>query len=318
MSQDGPVWPTLPRGERRDKRTRERERAAAAPGDRRERSARHDRSDHGERRGPPPRRAASAQEVDEVARPRDPRRDELRIFGFNACMAAFAARPQELRKAYLAASRMGALRELMAYCVQNRLGYRVVEDDDLARLAGSQHHEGVVLDFRRPPELTLAALLAQLDPARPACLLWLDGVGNPHNFGALLRSAAHFGVDAVLLPKDSPLALSGVACRVAEGGAEAVPLVRLGEAGASISALCAAGFALAATLPTGAQSVFEAPLPARCVFVMGAEREGMQAGLVDRCDLRLTIPGSGRVESLNIASAVAVILGTWALRRGDA
>lgn len=310
MSQDGPVWPTLPRqGERRDKRTRERDRERAGAGAEPPRA-------RGER---PPASPSRDVREDEAARVRDPRRDELRVFGFNACLAAFASRPQDLRKAYLSAARMAALRELMAFCVTQRLGYRVVEDDDLARLAGSQHHEGVVLDMRRPAERALETLLARLEPGAPACLLWLDGVGNPHNFGALLRSAAHFAVAGVLLPHDAPLALSGAACRVAEGGAEAVPLVRLGESEAAIGALHAAGFSLAATLPERerAQSLFEATLPARTVFVMGAEREGMRSDLVERCDLRLTIPGSGRVESLNIASAVAALLATWALRRGE-
>lgn len=299
MSQDGPFWPTLPRqGQRRDKRTRERERAQAqadAP------RVRH------ERPSPP------LVHDENASRPRDPRRDELRVFGFNACLAAFASRPQDLRKAYLSASRMGALRELMAYCVAQRLGYRVVEDEDLARLTGTSHHEGVCLDMRRPQELTLDALLTQLPASQPACILWLDGVGNPHNFGAVLRSAAHFGVSAVLLPKDSDLALSGAACRVAEGGAEAVPLVRLGENTGAIAALHAAGFQLASTVPRDGQSLFDADLPERTVFVLGAEREGMQHDLIQRCDLRFTIPGTGRVESLNIASAVAVLLGAFAI-----
>ena len=298
MSQDGPFWPTLPRqGQRRDKRTRERERAQAGPDAPRART---------ERPAPP------AVRDEETPRPRDPRRDELRVFGFNACLAAFAARPHDLRKAYLSASRMGALRELMAYCVAQRLGYRVVEDEDLARLTGTSHHEGVCLDMRRPQELTLDAVLAQLPESQPACMLWLDGVGNPHNFGAVLRSAAHFGIAAVLLPGDSELALSGAACRVAEGGAEAVPLVRLGDDAEAIGTLQAAGFRLAATVPRDGQSLFGARLPERTVFVLGAEREGMQHELIQRCDLRLTIPGTGQVESLNIASAVAVLLGAFA------
>ena len=300
MSQDGPLWPTLPRqGQRRDKRTRERERAQASADAPRTRS---------ERPPPPPPRD------EETPRPRDPRRDELRVFGLNACLAAFAARPHDLRKAYLSATRMGALRELMAFCVKQRLGYRVVEDEDLARLTGSSHHEGVCLDMRRPAELSLDALLARLPAPQPVCLLWLDGVGNPHNFGALLRSAAHFGVAAVLLPADSDLALSGAACRVAEGGAEAVPLVRLADQNETIAALHTAGFHLAATVPRDGQSLFGATLPQRTVFVLGAEREGMRHGLIERCDLRLTIPGTGQVESLNIASAVAVLLGAFASR----
>ncbi|MCX7555720.1 rRNA methyltransferase [Xanthomonadaceae bacterium JHOS43] len=303
MNGNGPIWPTLPRGERPDKRQRERERERGSkPGI--PRSARG--------AGTPP--APETPPHQDAPRPRDPRRDELRVFGLNACLAAFAARPHDLRKAYLSASRMGALRELMAYCVAQRLGYRVVEDEDLARLTGSSHHEGVCLDMRRPPELAIDALIASLRPSGPACLLWLDGVGNPHNFGAVLRSAAHFGVAAVLLPEDSELALSGATCRVAEGGAEAVPLVRLGDPSQAIVALHAVGFQLAATVPRDGESVFATRLPERTVFVLGAEREGMQQGLIAQCDRRLTIPGSGKVESLNIASAVAVLLGVFASR----
>lgn len=303
MSQDGPLWPTLPRqGQRRDKRTREREREQA--------NAAASRTHYERPTAPPP------VHDEEAPRPRDPRRDELRVFGLNACLAAFAARPNDLRKVYLSTARMGAMREVMAFCVKNRLGYRVVEDEDLARLTGTGHHEGVCLDMRRPQESTLDALLASLPAAQPMCLLWLDGVGNPHNFGALLRSAAHFGVAAVLLPKGSDLALSGAACRVAEGGAEAVPLVRLDDDAQAIDALHAAGFQLAATVPRDGQSLFGARLPERTVFVLGAEREGMQHGLIERCDLRLTIPGTGKVESLNIASAVAVLLGAFAASSG--
>ncbi|MCJ1883105.1 23S rRNA (guanosine(2251)-2'-O)-methyltransferase RlmB, partial [Pseudomonas nitroreducens] len=92
--------------------------------------------------------------------------------------------------------------------------------------AATTHHEGLVADVLRAPVVPLAQWLEDLGEG-PALALWLDGVGNPHNFGAILRSAAHFGVKALLLPAGSTLALSGAAARVAEGGAESVPLVQL-------------------------------------------------------------------------------------------
>lgn len=240
--------------------------------------------------------------------------DELRLFGLNACKAAFAARPQDLRKLWLLGSRMGELRELLAWCVAQRRGYTVVEEDDLDRLAGTRHHEGVVMAVRRRPETTLAAFLASL-PAGPCQLLWLDGVGNPHNFGAILRSAAHFGAPAVLLPKASPLTLSGAAARVAEGGAEAVELVRLGTADEAVPLLRAQGFQLFATVVRGGDDLYCAALPERCVWVLGAEGEGLDPVLAAACEARVGIPGSGRVESLNVASATAVFLAEWQRRR---
>ncbi|MFZ7095770.1 TrmH family RNA methyltransferase [Luteimonas dalianensis] len=264
-------------------------------------------------RGGPPRPEPPADRP--VADRRPDRRDEMRLYGMNAVQAVFARRPQAIRKLYLAGPRIAQLQPLLKWCVANRVGYRVVEDEgELARLAGSGHHEGVVADVLRAPEPALDTWLPGLDGG-PQCLLWLDGVGNPHNLGAILRSAAHFGVAGVLLAEDSGLALSGAAARVAEGGAEAVPLVRTGPADEAMALLRSAGFALAATVVEGGDDLFAVAPPRRVVYVIGAEGEGMDRGLAGACDLRLSIPGTGAVESLNVAAATAVLLAAW-LRPG--
>ena len=238
----------------------------------------------------------------------------MRLYGVNAVQAMFAKRPQALRKLYLAEDMIPRLQPVLKWCVANRVGYRVVGDGDLNKLAATTHHEGVVADVLRAEPQPLAAWLAALDDG-PVLALWLDGVGNPHNLGAILRSAAHFGVGAVLLPKHSTLALSGAAARVAEGGADAVPFVRLGREDNSIAQLHGAGFALAATVVRGGSDLFKAPLPQRLVYVLGAEAEGMSPDLAKACDLRLSIPGTGVVDSLNVASATAVLLAQWARNR---
>lgn len=241
--------------------------------------------------------------------------DELRLYGWNAVQALFAKRPQALRKLYLVESLIPRMQPVLKWCVANRVGYRVVEEGDLNKLAATTHHEGLVADVLRAPVLELDAWLATLPAEAPALALWLDGVGNPHNFGAILRSAAHFGVKALLLPAGSTLALSGAAARVAEGGAESVPLVQLPDNVQAMALLRAAGFGLAATLVEGGEDVFRASLPARLVYVMGAEGEGMDRILAGECDQQVSIPGSGAVESLNVASATAVLLAQWASRR---
>ncbi|MFL9584440.1 TrmH family RNA methyltransferase [Stenotrophomonas sp. AB1(2024)] len=241
--------------------------------------------------------------------------DELRLYGWNAVQALFERRPQALRKLYLAEALIPQLQPLLKWCVANRVGYRVVEEGDLNKLATTTHHEGVVADVLRAPMLELGEWLAALPAGKPALALWLDGVGNPHNFGAILRSAAHFGVAGLLLPPDSTLALSGAAARVAEGGAEVVPLVRLPALPQAMDALRADGFGLAATLVEGGADLFKSTLPARLVYVMGAEGEGMDRALAQTCDLQVSIPGSGAVESLNVASATAVLLSYWYAQR---
>jgi TrmH RNA methyltransferase len=236
--------------------------------------------------------------------------EEHRFYGLNACLSLFQRRPEALRKLWLLESRIPALKPVLAWCAAHRLGYTIVAADDLERLSGSQHHEGVVFGAMPPPEHSLSDWLRGLAPG-PQLALWLDGIGNPHNLGAIARSAAHFGAAGLLLPKGASLALSGAAARVAEGGAEAVPLVRLGRSDNAIAQLQSSGFVLAATVVRGGEPLHGARLPSRLVLVMGAEQTGVDPTLAQASRLRLSIPGTGAVESLNVAAATAVLLSEW-------
>ena len=249
--------------------------------------------------------------------PTQQRNAELRLYGLNACLAAFAKRPDALRKVYLTEARIPALQPLLAWCVKNRLGYRVVEEVDLDKLTSSRHHEGVCCDLTRSPPMDLGRLLASVPEApAPSLLLWLDGVGNPHNLGALLRSAAHFGVHGVIVPAQSGLEVSGAAARVAEGAAEFVPFVQVATASDALYALQLHGYTLAATVPLAGESLYDVALPARSALIFGAEGQGMNAGLIAAAQHRLTIPGSGAIESLNVAASVAVVLGEYWRQHG--
>lgn len=239
------------------------------------------------------------------------RNSEDRYHGLNACLAVFAQRPQALRKVWLLESRIAALKPVLAYCVANKLGYRVVEDADLGRLTGSQHHEGVCFAVSRQPPLSLAAWLAQQPGKGAQQALWLDGVANPHNIGAIMRSSAHFAVAGALLCGDAGMAAGGAAARVAEGGAEAVPLVRIGARDQAMTQISAAGWQPVVSVVRGGQSLFATALPPRMLLVIGAEDSGVGAHWLTQSAPRLSIPGTGKVESLNVASATAVFLAQW-------
>lgn len=297
-----------PPGKPRDKRERERDRQArpAPAADSRRPAGRG--ADRGNPRDHARDEADAALLRGEVTAPKPPR--ELRLHGLNACLAMFEHRPQDLRKVWLLESRIPKLKAVLAHCVQHRIGYTVVGDEDLQKLSASAHHEGVVFGVVPAVEGNLSEWLRTL-PAGPQLALWLDGVGNPHNLGAILRSAAHFGVAGLLLPKDSTLALSGAAARVAEGGAERVPMVRLGRADNSLAQLTSAGFVPVATVVRGGRPLYGANLPERLLLLMGAEQTGVDPLLAEAAAQRLAIPGSGAVESLNVAAATAVFLGEW-------
>ena len=254
---------------------------------------------------------AAAEAVEPESRPVRPS-GEMRLYGINACLAAFARRPQHLRKVYLLESRIAEFKPVLAWCAGHKLGYRIVETTDLDKLTGSRHHEGICFEMLRPPALSLDALIAAQPKApAPSLLIWLDGVGNPHNLGALLRSAAHFGVAGVIVPTTSSLDMSGAAARVAEGGAEIVPLVRVEDEAAALTSLRAGGYRITATLPRGGEDLYATRLEPRKVLVFGAEGEGMSKSLVDAADHRVSIPGSGVVDSLNISVSAAVVLGEY-------
>ncbi|MEP6939846.1 MAG: TrmH family RNA methyltransferase [Rudaea sp.] len=248
----------------------------------------------------PPRRPESAQR----------RGQELRVHGRNACLAVFAHRPDDVRKVYLTEARIGDFKPVLAWCVKHRLGYRVVEAEDLERLTETQHHEGVCFEVRRHPPLAVDAMLQAIDSARPALVAWLDGVGNPHNVGAILRSAANFGIQGMILPAQNS-ELSGAALRVAEGGAESVRLAYAREGEDVAAVLHAAGFKVAGTVPRDGTPLYKTTFPARLALVLGAEGEGMSKQLIRAADLRITVPGTGAVESLNVSASAAVVFGEF-------
>jgi TrmH RNA methyltransferase len=242
--------------------------------------------------------------------------DEMRIYGLNACLAMFAKRPHDLRKVYLLESRLADLKAVLAWCVQKKLGYRVVDNQDLDKLTASQHHEGVCFDVRRKAPVTLSNLMQMIPRTpQPALLLWLDGVGNPHNVGAVLRSAANFGAHGVIVSAETANALSGAAYRVAEGGAEAIALAQIAPGEDVLGPLKNFGFDIAATVVREGESLYSSRLPKRTVIVLGAEGPGLKRSLIDRADIHLTIPGSGAVESLNVAASAAVLLGEYFRQR---
>jgi TrmH RNA methyltransferase len=236
------------------------------------------------------------------------RRREARIYGRAAVMAVADDRFEAIRKLYVTRQRARELAPLLARLAAARVGFNEVEEADLERLTSSQHHEGVACDILKKEQPTLAGLLSALAHEDGAvCLVALDGVGNPHNFGAILRSAAHFGARAVLIPEDSTLTMAGSVYRVAEGAAERVAVVRYPD----LAALEGYDLDLIALTGQGERSLYRDPLPARSIILFGAEGAGLSRASLERADARYAIPGSGRVDSLNVAQSVAVVLGEW-------
>lgn len=220
-------------------------------------------------------------------------------------------------RVYLTAARRRECAALLEWCAREHRGFQIVAEDNLERLTRSLHHEGIAVLARTPPRGGLVDLLAGIEGgAISGPLLYLDGVGNPHNLGSILRTAAHFGAGAVLGRKGDLPPLSAAVARVAEGAAECVPLFECADPVADLRELRRAGHQIVATAGDGGESLFAVPIAPRVVVMLGNEGAGVSRPLRALADAVVRIPGTGAVESLNVAVACGVVLGeVW--RRRD-
>lgn len=234
---------------------------------------------------------------------------EQKVHGVRACEALFARRPADIVRVYVSAARKPTFKKLLEHCVSNRLGFQVVDEENLDRLAGGLHHEGIVILAREPARGDAAALLAGVADGRiRGPLVYLDGVQNPHNLGSILRTAAHFGAGCVIGATGDLPPLSAAARRVSEGGAEYVPLFDLDDPPAVLAALGRAGFARVTTTSRAGDAPAAAGLSRDVVLVLGSEAEGVSPRIAKLADRRVRIPGSGNVQSLNVAVAAGILL----------
>ena len=244
-------------------------------------------------------------------------RTEEVFHGVRACAALFAARPEDIVRVYVSEPRRRQFARLLEWCARERRGFQVVGGENLQRLTGSLHHEGVAILARALRRLDLGELLGGIEAGTvTGPLVYLDGVQNPHNLGSLLRTAAHFGAGAIIGRTGELPPLSPSAVRVAEGAAEIVPVCDLADPPADLARLGAAGFQVVATTSGGGVPLFSAPLGERLVIVLGSEGEGVSRPLLAAADLTVQIPGTGAVESLNVAVAAGILLGEAWRRRG--
>jgi TrmH RNA methyltransferase len=260
--------------------------------------------------------APKQQNPPDEPKPRDEqRRDPVdRVYGLSAALAVLRARPDQVVNIAHTAALRRELGPVLREAARRRIAYREVSEEELSRMADSQHHEGVCVLVRRSAEATLETLAGQTTPR--GLIIALDHVGNPHNAGAILRTAAFFGARGLVLGSGEREALTPSALRVAEGGAEHVPVVHSADLVAALQRLSAAGLGI-----IGADSKARLPLaalkwPKRCVLVLGHERDGLSPAVRKCCDAGVHIAGSGAIDSLNVSVAAGVLIASYAAAHG--
>lgn len=244
---------------------------------------------------------------------------EVFLHGVHAVSGLLERRPEAVRNVWLSAGGLGdRLADIEKLARRQRVQLDFLVTEELDRRAAGARHQGVVAQID-PDGIVLDE--ADLDAAlksvvEPPLLLVLDGVQDPHNLGACLRSADAAGADAVIVPKDRAVGLTAAVCKVASGAVGHVPFVRVTNLARTLRQLRDADVWIAGADAEGDTTVYQADLKLPTALVLGAEGSGLRRLTREHCDFRISIPMQGVVESLNISVAAAVCLFEARRQRG--
>lgn len=232
------------------------------------------------------------------------------IYGIHPVLEALKKRPRAVRRIILARQREeGGMRDILGLAQQARIKIEYAQPHDLARTAGSEQHQGIAAEAEPYPLADLNAVLANCGQAgTPPLLLILDSIQDPHNFGALLRSAVCAGAHAVIFPKDRAVGLTPVVAKASAGAVEHLPLCRVTNIAATLDQLKKDGIWTVGASPRSGTSIYRFDFTMPVALVIGSEGKGMRPLVEKRCDFHVSIPLEAGFESLNASTAGAVIL----------
>lgn len=190
----------------------------------------------------------------------------------------------------------------------------------LQQIGGEARHQGIVAEIRRSTVLDEAGLRSMIEEKLSAgehpFLLMLDGVQDPHNLGACMRTADAAGVDAVIVPRHGAAGLGPTVSKVAAGAAEHLPFAPVANLGRVLDWLGDYGVSRVVTSDQAGKSLYETDLSGSVVLVMGGEHAGVSKGLARRCDVLVSLPMLGEVSSLNVSVATGICLYEARRQRG--
>jgi len=240
------------------------------------------------------------------------------IFGLHAVRTLLQQRPERAALLLLQKGRDDArVQELVQLAQAKSIKTEFRDQKELDRLSGSERHQGACLQIRSVGVLGEGALDDLLDAmTTPPLLLVLDGVQDPHNLGACMRTADAAGVAALIVPKDRAAGLSATVRKVASGAAESMPLIQVTNLARTLRWLKERDIWIVGTDDQAEHSMYAAKLTGPLAIVLGAEGTGLRRLTREGCDALVSIPMRGVVESLNVSVATGVLLYEAVRQRG--
>lgn len=239
------------------------------------------------------------------------------IVGLHACQAALKTQSTIIRAYFLKGRKDQKIQNIQQSLQKLDIPYEFLEKQLLDELAPAMNHQGIILEVSATQEYgenDLESLLTGDEASK--ILLMLDGVQDPHNLGACLRSCDAFGVTAIIAPKDNAVSLTPTVRKVACGGAETVPFIPVTNLVRIMKHLQERGFWIYGLSSEATENIYEASFTGNIVLVLGAEGRGLRQLTEKTCDALYHIPMRGTVESLNVSVAAGIVLAE-AIRQRD-
>ncbi len=232
------------------------------------------------------------------------------LIGIHAVDAALTHDAGNLVELYIEAGTQNArLKELGERAREMGVKPHARDRAALDRMTGGARHQGVVARYKAPAPLPESALEGLAGAAgRTALFLVLDGITDPHNFGACLRSAEAAGVTAVVVPKDRAVGVTPTVRRASAGAADRVPIVSATNLARALRHLKNAGVWLVGLAGDAPQSLYALDLEGPAAIVLGSEGEGLRRLTRQHCDFLARIPMRGDIDSLNVSVSAGIAL----------
>jgi 23S rRNA (guanosine2251-2'-O)-methyltransferase len=231
------------------------------------------------------------------------------LYGLHSLDAVMAQEPERIIELFVLKGRTDErLNNIINLSRKMGVSIQFCNRKTLDDKVNGEQHQGVVAKARPGKVLDEHDLARILDKSQSPFILILDGVTDPHNLGACLRTADAAGVDAVVVPKDKSASLNPTVRKVACGAAEVIPLIQVTNLSRSIKTLQDSGVWVIGTAGEATQSLYECKLQGPIALVMGAEGKGMRRLTRENCDELVKLPMAGSVSSLNVSVATGVCL----------
>ncbi|MDZ7772124.1 MAG: 23S rRNA (guanosine(2251)-2'-O)-methyltransferase RlmB [Balneolaceae bacterium] len=243
--------------------------------------------------------------------------DNIYIYGKNPVREALTDQPEKVDKIFLRDSLHDhQVSGIMEMASSHRIPVNHVPGAKLHELVGSVNDQGVVALMSAIAYREFGEWLGEVDTSDYPAVLMLDEITDPHNMGAILRTAAAAGMEAVLVPKHRQAPVNATVYKASAGTAGRIPVVRMGNLNQSIMKLKDEGFWIGGLTAGGETPLFELEVDRPLAFVIGSEGEGIHEKTLEHCDYRFSIPLRNRVESLNASVSAALVCYEWLRKKG--